>query len=529
VEPAVGQVKFGVESAASGERTLFFERGGKRRYLYSRYAPGRDGLRFRDEHPCRGCGLLVFIGLGIGHHIRPFLDDGGIGEIAVLEPSEDLFEAVRGTEEVRGLSVDPRVRIYTGPAVESFADGLAGRYDALIRGSIKVLSFSPLGSAFPSVYRALEERIRSRLELLVGDGVTIGRFARVWLGNFSSNMREAASCSPVSSLFGAAGGTAVVTGAGPSLDGMPAVLKTFRERFFLVSADASVKPLVRNGILPDLIVSVDPQPLVRFHLRGIDRVTLARVPAVLSLLSCPGVFGSFKKRYLFFTLHPSTGLFDTGYLSGEGAVLNYRSVGSYALKVALEMGFGTILLAGFDFSYPFLRVYAKDSFFHDAGIGRWDRYTPHSTVEAGVMAKNGTVRARAVEGETPVLTSRILQEYASEFEGVIGEAHACKARILRLGITGMHVDGVETVEDSKIEHLFRKVESMPHGIPLNMPKKGALAPDFGRWGTIRRDLILTLALRNRIFQGAQSGKEAMARAERSLARGAEKRMGLSQV
>jgi hypothetical protein len=522
-------VRFGFEQAASGERTLFFEREGKRHYLHSRHAPGRDGIRFRDEHPARGCGLLVFIGLGLGHHIRPFLDDTGTGEIAVLEPSAELFEAVRGTEEIRSLARDPRVGIYTGPAAEAYADGLAARYDALVRGSVRVLSFPPLSSAFPSVYGVLEERARSRLETLSGDGVTIGRFARLWLGNFTSNVRRAGICSPVSSLFGVSGGTAVVTGAGPSLDGVHAALKTFRGRFFLLSTDASVKPLARNGLLPDLIVSVDPQPVVRLHFLGIDRGALARVPAVLSLLSCPAVFGSFDTRYLFFTHHPTTGLFDTGYLRGEEAVLNYRSVGSYALKVALEMGFGTVLLAGFDFSYPRFRAYAKDTFYHEAGIAGWSRLTPQLTVEAGAMAGRGAVPASPVRGEAPLLTSRTLGEYASEFERVAGEARARGARIQRLGTSGMRVEGVETVEDSRIEELFGSLEPEFRPIPPQTPKERALEPDTGRWEAVRGDIILTLALRHRIYQGARSGEEALERAEKTLARGAEKKMGLSQV
>jgi hypothetical protein len=529
MEPASGLLKFGVAPAASGGKTLFFEREGKRRYLYSRYDPGRDGFLFRDDHPVGGCGLLVFVGLGLGYHVRPFLEDPGIEEIAVLEPCTELFEAVGGTEEIRSLATDPRVSIYPGPAAEAFADKLAARYDALVRGSVRVLSFPPLCATFPSVYRDLEDRVRSRLDALSGDGVTIGRFARLWLGNFTSNAREAGSCYPVSSLFGGSGGAAVVTGAGPSLDCVRTLIEAFRERFYLISTDAAVKPLARGGILPDLIVSIDPQPVVRFHFQGIDPGALVSVPAVLSLLSCPAVFGAFGERYLVFTHHPTTGLFDSTRLLEEGAVLNFRSVGSYALKVAFGMGFETILLAGFDFSFPRFRVYAKDTFFHHAGIARWSRFATHLGMEAGAMRGRGAVPVRDVGGEALLLTSRILGEYASEFEMVAGEARARGVRILRLGMSGARLKGVESVEDSRIEEFFRKIESKPRPPSRNTPKKRALVPDPGRWGSVRPDLVLTLALRHRIFQGAQSGEAALERAEKALARGAEKKMGLSQV
>jgi hypothetical protein len=69
------------------------------------------------------------------------------------------------------------------------------------------------------------------------------------------------------------------------------------------------------------------------------------------------------------------------------------------------------------------------------------------------------------------------------------------------------------------------MESKPGPVPRKTQKKCVLEPDPGRWEAVRRDLILTLALRCRIFQGAESGEEAMERARQSFEEGAEKRMG----
>jgi hypothetical protein len=449
-------------------------------------------------------------------------------------------------------------------------EGLAGRYDALVRGAVRVLSYPPLSAALPSVYKDLEDRARSRVEALAGDALTIGRFARLWLGNFLSNVGSAPGCAPVSSLFGASGGgTAVVTGAGPSLD---AVLPSLRERrggFFLVATDASVRPLAARGVLPDLIVSVDPQPLVRLHVEGIGRDAISKVPAVLSLLSCPQLFRSFDRRYLFFTLHPTSRLFDTDFLGAAGALLNYRSVGTYALKVALEMGFETLLLAGFDFSYPGLRVYARESFFHGVCLARGDRFRPPHTVEAASMAGRsssqtpssgtanpGRVVLQRVPGEGPagaaaqdaargsereaaralsrgpvrrsrqasVLTCRVLLEYAEELAGVVGEARARRVRVLRLGTSGIRVEGTEAVEDARVAALLREAVVKPVRVAPSSPGTRALEPDPARWGDVRKDLLLTLALRSRIFQGARSGEEASENAKSFL----ERRVGTAR-
>jgi len=192
---------------------------------------------------------------------------------------------------------------------------------------------------FGSKYKEMETALKSGLDALVKDGMTIGKFARVWLRNFTVNLNKLKKIRLLSSLYGSAGGTAVITGAGPSLDRTLPEIKNRRKSVFLIATDASVKPLIREGIKPDLIVTMDPQAYVQYHFEGLDRSCFDEIPAVLSLLGYPAVVDIFRNKYFFFTKHPTTFLFDTVFLKHQNSIVNYQSVSSLAFKIAFEMGF----------------------------------------------------------------------------------------------------------------------------------------------------------------------------------------------
>jgi hypothetical protein len=147
------------------------------------------------------------------------------------------------------------------------------------------LSYSPLQRILPPIYGGLESEVKNQLDILISDGLTIARFARIWVKNFSINLKKIKETILVSSLYNRFRGPVVIAGAGPSLDGVIDDIKAARKRIFLLATDAAVKPLMHNDVIPDLIISIDPQPSVYLHFQGLNRKSLEEIPAVLSFLS----------------------------------------------------------------------------------------------------------------------------------------------------------------------------------------------------------------------------------------------------
>ncbi|MBA7672300.1 hypothetical protein ES703_80475 [subsurface metagenome] len=494
-----------IENTELGQKNLFIEKEGKLQPVYSRYSPERDGTRFYQEHYERGCDFYVFIGLGLGYQIEPFVKKPEVKKLIVLEPFEGLFTKVKKFKNIIRIAENKKVEIYSGKNVQQFIQNIKSHYDYLFYNKTKVLSYPPLKRIFEYRYRNLEQDIENELDVLVNDGLTIAKFAGVWLRNFFNNIKKVGGINLVSSLYDSWKGTALITGAGPSLDRTIKHLKRKRDEFFLISTDASVKPLFRNGIRPDLICNIDPQPFVYSHFEGLNKNDLRDVPAVLSFLSFPPVFDIFQNRYVFFTLHPTTNFFPRDFLNEE-VIINSQSVGSCALKIAAQMGFETIILAGFDFSYPGMRLYAKNTFFHDYGLIKNRKFFTFETMEIDILRKSsGKMKGISCN---QLRTSSNLINYLSEIETIIRESEENHSVKILLWSQGAQIKGAEPIENISSREGFRRVREKAIHMPVSMKNIADKAAVH--------ILTTTLALRNRIYKNMTDPGLAFEKAQEYL-------------
>jgi hypothetical protein len=493
-------VRVAVKDTGTGTPTLIIERGNKRYDLYSRRNPEQDGEHFHETFSAEGAEVYLFIGLGLGYHIAPFLRDPKVKRVVILEPVEELFEAVRGCNSVGELLARSGVELYIGSGVSSFLEALKGRYDLLYGRGYRAVTYPPLRRIFHTQYEEVEKGLDKALSALTGDSMTIGRFARLWMGNFFKNLGCKPVLQPVSCLSDRWQGTAVIAGAGPSLNGTAAELKEKREYFYLIATDASLKPLLGHDVRPDLVVSCDPQPEALYHVHGLWEKGASDIPAVLNPLSSPEVFRFFTRRYVYFTLHPTTDLFRSHIPGIDDLVINYQAVSSLAFHLALSMGFRTICLAGLDFSFPGMHAYAWNSFFYEYCVLRGERLKPPYTIESGVLFRRG---------------DRMLQDYRAELERMIaGPAMRRGVRVLNLSKKGLDIEGAP-----------RTTALPPDGRP-----SGAPGEDIAMWENMCEvftaasqnsaeglaPVVETLALRNRLFRNISSREQALALAEKWL-------------
>ena len=487
-----------IEKGASGKPTLVVEKGRKRYPVYSRHDPERDGMRFHARYGAEGVELYLFIGLGLGYHITPFLHSPAVKRAVILEPDEGLLRKVEGCEGVRNLLTHAKVEFHSGTGVNRFIESLKGRYGFLFFSGYRVLAYPTLRQIFPGPYADVENRLNTALSLLTNDALTIGRFARLWMNNVFRNLAEPGAVHPISELFGRWNGTAVVAGAGPSLSATFTELAMARSRIYLIAADAALKPLVRHGIRPDLVVSCDPQPSEYYHISGLRGDKVRDIPAVLNPLGYPELFRLFETRYLYFTLHPTTEFLLPLIRNDTGLIINYTSVSALAFHLAVAMGFETICLAGLDFTYTGMHAYAWDTFFYDYCVLFGSRFRTPYSVEADVLKRQGEKK---------------LGDYRSELEILVDDpAREREVRVLNLSCDGYDIRGAERI--AAIPDAGNPVEAA--GVKEGL----SLAPALASLCTTEHlsAVTETLALRNRLYRHAPSRDLALQQAEKWISK-----------
>ncbi|MES9855309.1 MAG: 6-hydroxymethylpterin diphosphokinase MptE-like protein [Sedimenticola sp.] len=151
----------------------------------------------------------------------------------------------------------------------------------------------------------------------------------------------------------------VVAGAGPSLDRSASLIAARQAQgALLIAVDAALKPLLRTGVIPDILITIDPLrdgvlPNFQGDLRCLHNATLVYFPVV-----APDVLNAWPyKRMTAYSSHEFYRAVKRAHPRGE--LHTFGSVIHPAIDLAVKMGACRITLAGADFSFPSGKTHAK--------------------------------------------------------------------------------------------------------------------------------------------------------------------------
>lgn len=341
-------------------------------------------------------------------------------EVVLLSPA--VFRQVIALLDQRDWLADPRVTLRLARPDERPAEPWA-------------LSPAGLRLCAPEAWA-----LRDRLVLALSAGHQSAFFAEQrerLLASARVNAARFASDSSVSALFGTRRGAhAVVVGSGPTLDDSLEWLAAARGSVLVVAVNSALRSLVRRGLVPDVVVAVDPLPELATHLAlPADDPRLAAawsglrdVPLVYATTVAPETRAAWGGPAL--AAHLAQGLYDAleqerprGRLFCSGTVLHA------AIDLAARMGAGRITLLGADFGYPGGRTHADGA--------PAERVLTRSLQRLSVLDGHGA----AIESEVNLVG------YLRDLEDWI--ARHPEVRVSKRGRRGARVRGAAFDEDSR--------------------------------------------------------------------------------
>ncbi len=182
----------------------------------------------------------------------------------------------------------------------------------------------------------------------------------------ASSVELVKSDGDVDSLFGRYGNQrCYVAGAGPSLSEHYQRLRERKSGIYLFAVDAALKPLMQNGIVPDVVVTIDGAPDHIIKLFDVDLSLLANTPLVYFPIVHRAVMEHWPgPRYAAYSNSP---LYEQLALQHPRGIL-YASgtVFHAAVDLAVKMGSRQLWLMGGDFSFPGSRTHVAGAVFEVA-------------------------------------------------------------------------------------------------------------------------------------------------------------------
>lgn len=322
----------------SGLPTVWLDIAGRQFYLHSKYDPVKEAEQFINENYSPGVKTYVIYGFGLGYHIRKLLEkDQGL-KVVVFETNKAIMKLALENTDLQDLLAAPNLEIIVAEEVADFCKEF-GR--VLEDGNEKLIVHLPSLNAMPEKFFVIKQLLENfRVE---ANSAAIDHGLHL---NFAENIQNYDM--NVDALFDRFQGVPVViVAAGPSLDKNKALLKEVKNRALLFVVGTAVKPLLKEGVQPDLIIITDPQEIVYNQIEGLE----ISIPVVV-LSTCNRLVSTNYKGFKYLALQkgfPPAEKFAEE--NQSDLVRTGGSVSTTALDIALRFGCDPIIFVGLDLAY----------------------------------------------------------------------------------------------------------------------------------------------------------------------------------
>jgi hypothetical protein len=405
--------------SANGLYTLQMEREeGGRILLHSAYDPLREAVNFVDGLGLREGARVILFGLGLGYHLTEVLRRvGKRGRVVAVEANDRVLRKALEVVDFSDLYSGGNFELIAGSEEGEIITGLKRLLDGELKdvpyNQLNLVIHSPSLAALPKHLRG----IRDYLEGVVVARRTCQAFEDLTLNNIESNLPYVLDGHPVELLFGKFRDISTfLVGAGPSLGRRQIEkLKEAKNRALIVAVGTALKPLLRCGLEPDLVVATDPKKESYRHFEGVE---FGGSPLIFLPTVCPDILRSYKGRKVV--------AFQEGYPEvdriarslSRTMVKTGGSVLTTALEVAIRMGGDPIALAGCDLGYPGIKGHVSGTAWDE----RWEervsssRFNTLETENRKYVAGGERAWVKGVDGgEVP--THLNLRSYLVWMEG----------------------------------------------------------------------------------------------------------------
>ncbi|MDR3342115.1 MAG: DUF115 domain-containing protein [Treponema sp.] len=422
-EPA-GDMDLQMEASTAGEPTLVINGI----HIHSRRDPVREGRR--QAETITGQGPIIVMGFGLGYAAEAAALQWPDRPLIIVERHKEMLRKALETRDLGKLLAEHTLIFVLGGRSDAIIGALqllenpSEHQDVVLeknRGAPSFLRNRALMDLDTVWYADVERHINTWVSRDEVNMATLRRFGKRWVRNLARNMTAIRDLPGVGCLAGCLGNhrdiPVFLAAAGPSLDGIAPFLPEIAERCVVVGVDTSLRLLLKAGIDPDFILSVDPQ---YWNIRHLDRVPGPKTCLIAeSAVYPPALRHPFARAFLCSSLFP-LGRFIEDRLDPKGCLGAGGSVATTAWDFARVLGTSTIWIAGLDLSFPGLKTHFKGALFEERAIAESTRFDPVETRSVMALRDGRPFWAPAVQGGS-VLTDRRLSLYAAWFESRISQ------------------------------------------------------------------------------------------------------------
>lgn len=329
-------------------------------YLNSQYNPQKEAEILADKYYKKNHAHVLF-GLGYGYLAKALLEKMGENDfLLIIEPSFKLFKKVKAEIDLGRLVNHKKVFFIVGYESSLIEEEIQYIINNQYVAQVEIIISPNYQNIFPSYVNNLMELVKQNVILSVVNINTIAAFSTIWQKNLLNNLIVSWKSLPFQVFKNKFVCPVIIAASGPSLSKQLETLKKVRkdESALIIAAGSTINPLLKAGIKPHLVVSIDGGEANWNHFK---KIKYDDIPLFYSL----AVHKDIPKNHTGFKVAFNTG--DQALSSwvnkvvGEdlGFVAGGASVATFSLYIAKMISSGPITLIGQDLAYTNNNTHAK--------------------------------------------------------------------------------------------------------------------------------------------------------------------------
>lgn len=439
--------------------------------LTSKINPVKEALRIYEvyKEKIEKSKILFLFGIGNFYLFDIIFKNKKDQIFIIIEEEEKLIHFYWKNFELFHLFLlTPNCHIFTKKNIDRLFHYLNGlNFDSI--KSYLILN-SNLSNKLNSFYREIETRIHLLFKSNISSLLTQFEFEKLWFTNIFCNLHFLKKDSPFlfliyyKKLFENL--PFVIIGAGPSLRYSKEVLLQLKDKAFLFATDASLKPLLRMGIIPDAIHILDAQIHTFFHLRNEN---LKNIIIFSDIVVHPFLIRKIKPLGWIFSSTTKYKLSPEGRIIQEelygmnlikslfgdiGSIQSGGSVSTSAFEIARYLGAKTIFLIGQDLAWTNRQLHSVHTHHYEKWYSEINRTKSLELINEVLFQKRIKERIPAIQ-KNYTYGDAVLNLYRFWFEETALELKE-KVKIYNLTYDGAYIQNLEKFDQISLSNLPKK-------------------------------------------------------------------------
>lgn len=347
-----------IESSRSGNSIVAVKSGPGFLPLNSKLDPVKEGGKFHFDYDPERFSLLIVLGCSLGYHLTKAKDVlKKYRKIIVIDILQGIENEILKNEPTSFLAREDNTVFYSGLSPYDLESRLKKEidFDSII--GVQVIEHGASVRIFGEYYSSVRSLIKRLIDSEARNSSTVKAFGRLFLRNALNNFSNFSSVKPVKGLKNLfAGEKVLVVSSAPSIEDIIDYIYRVKNFIYIVAVDSALPLLSDKGIIPDFVISIDPQPRLAEHFIGENR---SDARFIFSIVSNPALVKKYG-GYISLNSHPVSQIIDNLYPGAAGSIdSGTGSVAGDALNFCIFAGFSYIGMAGFDFSFSGNNIYAR--------------------------------------------------------------------------------------------------------------------------------------------------------------------------